>query len=427
MSVTTGVIGRRTRPERRARPASRREPVALRVVEDTEAKARPRAVPGAPRRDALALTAVVAGFCAFGLVVVLSSSSVASISSYGSPWSLFERQGMWTAVGAAAFALTARIGLQFWRRMAVPFLVTTAVLLLAVLVRGVGSVAGGSSRWIGFGMLRIQPSELAKLAVALFVADLLARRGKGSGEPADVVRPVIIVLAVLAILIVRQPDLGTAAVIVSVGAVQLYAGGVPWRKVATLGAVFGGLGAMFLAIEPYGRARLTGFINPFGHASTTGYQVVQSLVTLGSGHLLGSGLGGSPSAWGFLPNASTDFVFAIIGNNFGLVGGIGVLCGIIALGWLGIRIASRAEDRYAALVAAGITAWIVVQALINIGGVVGVLPETGIPLPFLSAGGSSLVVLLAASGILVRIARHPDERTRSVPELDRARRRAAGR
>ena len=156
----------------------------------------------------------------------------------------------------------------------------------------------------------------------------------------------IIVLAVLAILIVRQPDLGTAAVIVSVGAVQLYAGGVPWRKVATLGAVFGGLGAMFLAIEPYGRARLTGFINPFGHASTTGYQVVQSLVTLGSGHLLGSGLGGSPSAWGFLPNASTDFVFAIIGNNFGFVGGIGVLCGIIALGWLGIRIASRAEDRY---------------------------------------------------------------------------------
>lgn len=419
MSVTTGTLERRSRTAtRRARPAR------LRVVEEGQ-RVRAAAVRGAPSRDAFFLSGLVAAFCAFGLVMVLSSSSVSSIATYGSPWSMAERQGMWSAVGALAFVCTARIGLQFWRRIAVPLLVATGVMLLAVLVRGVGSVAGGSARWIGFGMFRVQPSEIAKLAAVVFVADLIARRTKGTGAPIDVVRPVVIVLVALAILIVRQPDLGTAAVVITVGGALLYAGGVPLRKVAALGTLFLVLGGAFLAVEPYGRARLEGFLNPFAHASTSGYQVVQSLVTLGSGHVLGTGLGGSPSAWGFLPNASTDFIFSIIGNNFGLVGSLGVLSGFVLIGWLGIRIASRSRDRFAQLVATGITVWIVIQALINIGGVAGALPETGIPLPFLSSGGSSLVVLLAAMGILVRIARHPDEKTRSTVEHDRIRRRAA--
>ncbi|MGA8297475.1 MAG: putative lipid II flippase FtsW [Acidimicrobiales bacterium] len=419
MTVTTGTL------ERRGRPALRRERAArLRVVPDGQ-RVRAAAVRGAPSRDAVALSGLVAAFCVFGLVMVLSSSSVSSIATYGSPWSIVERQGLWSVVGAIAFVVTARMGLQFWRRVAVPLLVTTGVMLLAVLVRGVGSVAGGSSRWIGFGMLRVQPSEIAKLAAVIFVSDLIGRRSKGTGEPVDVVRPVVIALVALAILIVRQPDLGTAAVVVTVGGVLLYAGGVPMRKVAALGVTFAVLGAAFLVIEPYGRARLSGFINPFAHSTTSGYQVVQSLVTLGSGHMLGTGLGGSPAAWGFLPNASTDFIYSIIGNNFGLVGSLGVLVGFVLLGWLGVRIASRATDRFARLVATGITTWIVVQALINIGGVIGVVPETGIPLPFLSSGGSSLVVLLAAMGVLVRIARHPDEKTRSASEHDRVRRRAA--
>jgi cell division protein FtsW len=421
MTATTGTLARRGRASLR-----RERPARLRVVEDGQ-RVRAAAIRGVPSRDAMALSGLVAAFCVFGLVVVLSSSSVSSISTYGSPWSIVERQGLWTAVGGMAFVVTARLSLQFWRRIAVPLLVTTGALLLAVLVRGVGSVAGGSARWIGFGMLRVQPSEIAKLAAVIFVADLIARRTKGSGEPIDVVRPVVIVLVALAILIVRQPDLGTAAVVVTVGAVLLYAGGVPTKKVAVLATTFAALGAIFLAVEPYGRARISGFLNPFAHSTTSGYQVVQSLVTLGSGHLLGTGLGGSPAAWGFLPNASTDFIYSIIGNNFGLVGSLGVLSGFVLLGWLGVRIASRATDRFARLAAIGITTWIVVQALINIGGVIGIVPETGIPLPFLSSGGSSLVVLLAAMGILVRIARHPDEKTRSVVEFDRIRRRAAAR
>jgi cell division protein FtsW len=421
MTATTGTLARRGRASFR-----RERPTRLRVVEDGQ-KVRAAAIRGVPSRDAMALSGLVAAFCVFGLVIVLSSSSVSSISTYGSPWSIVERQGLWTAVGGMAFVVTARLSLQFWRRIAVPLLVTTGGLLLAVLVRGVGSVSGGSARWIGLGMLRVQPSEIAKLAAVIFVADLIARRTKGSGEPIDVVRPVVIVLVALAILIVRQPDLGTAAVVVTVGAVLLYAGGVPAKKVAVLATTFAALGAIFLAVEPYGRARISGFLDPFAHSTTSGYQVVQSLVTLGSGHLLGTGLGGSPAAWGFLPNASTDFIYSIIGNNFGLVGSLGVLTGFVLLGWLGVRIASRATDRFARLAAIGITTWIVVQALINIGGVIGIVPETGIPLPFLSSGGSSLVVLLAAMGIVVRIARHPDEKTRSVVEFDRIRRRAAAR
>lgn len=418
MTATTGTLERRGRATSRSARSAR-----LRVVHDGQ-RLRAQAVPGAPSRDAMALSGLVAGFCVFGLVMVLSSSSVSSIATYGSPWSVVERQGLWSLIGAIAFVATARMTLQFWRRVAVPLLVATGVMLLAVLVRGVGSVAGGSARWIGFGLFRVQPSEIAKLAVVIFVADLIARRSKGSGEPVDVVRPVVIVLIALAILIVRQPDLGTAAVVVTVGGVLLYAGGVAIRKVAALGAIFLVLGAAFLIVEPYGRARIAGFINPFAHSTTSGYQVVQSLVTLGSGHLLGTGLGGSPAAWGFLPNASTDFIYSIVGNNFGLVGSLGVLAGFVLLGWLGVRIASRATDRFARLVAIGITTWIVVQALINIGGVIGIVPETGIPLPFLSSGGSSLVVLLAAMGVLVRIARHPDEKTGSASQNDRVRRRA---
>jgi cell division protein FtsW len=420
--MASGVIERR-RVARPSRPGERIP--RLRLVGDeagrpgeirqTPGRATPtqRAAAVAARRDAVALVALVVGFSVFGLMMVLSSSSIESIANYGSPWSIVEHQGVWTALGGLAFIVATRLDLQFWRRLAVPVLIGTVVMLVAVLVRGLGTVAGGSARWIDLGPLRIQPSEFAKFAAALFIADLLARRSGPAGRSAEVTRPVTIVLAVLGVLIVRQPDLGTAAVIAVIGAVLLLAAGAPLRKVAVMGGVFAALGGVFLLVEPYGRARLAAFWDPFAHASTTGYQVVQSLVTLGSGHWFGTGLGGSPAAWGFLPNANSDFIFAIIGNNFGIVGAVGVLAGFVAIGWLGIRIARRAEDRFAALLAVGVTTWIVFQALINIGGVVGVLPETGIPLPFLSSGGSSLIVLAVASGLLVRIASHPEGKTRS--------------
>jgi cell division protein FtsW len=439
--MATGVIERRAAP----RPAGREHPGAgrLRLVSgaaaaprgDVEtartspAPARPRPRPAvlAARRDATALTALVIGFCVLGLVMVLSSS-VESIADDGSAWSVFAHQAMWMGLGAAVFVAATRLPLQLWRRAAVPFLVCTVLALVAVLVRGIGTVRAGSARWIDLGPLRLQPSEFAKLAAVVFIADLLARRLGRAGAQAEVVRPVLIVLGVLAILVGVQPDLGTTAVIVAIGAVLLFAAGVPLRRVLGIGGLFAIVGAGLLYHTSYGRARIEAFLNPSAHASTTGYQVAQSLLALGSGHWFGSGIGSSPAAWGYLPNANSDFIYAIIGNNFGLVGAMGVLCGFLALGWLGFRIARRTEDRFASLVVIGVTTWIVVQAFINIGGVIGALPETGIPLPFVSAGGSSLVVLLAAMGLVVRIARQPAAKTLATADVRRARRRVpAGR
>jgi cell division protein FtsW len=360
------------------------------------------------RRDATRLSMLAASLTGFGLVIVLSASSVVSIAYYGTPWSLFERQVMWTALGVVAFAFASRSDLRRVRQLAVPLLVITLVLLVAVLAPGIGKTAGGSSRWVGAGPIRIQPSELAKLAFAIFAADLVARREHLADQIQHVVRPMVLVLGLAGILILKQPDMGTAIVLVCIATSVLYAGGVRSRILVT---VMGGLllaGSVLALSAPYRRARLLSFIDPFAHASTSGYQVVQSLEALGSGHLIGTGLGGSVAKWGFLPNAQTDFIFAVIGNELGLIGGLLVLLAFAGLGALGLRIAARSTDRFAALLATGLTCWIVCQAFINVGGVIGILPETGIPLPFLSFGGSSLVVALGAIGLLVNIARHPE-------------------
>lgn len=357
------------------------------------------------RRDAGLLRFLVCCLCGFGLAMVLASSSVTSIVQYGSPWSLFERQALWTAIGAAVFFVAARVPIERLRRLVAPMLVVTSLLLVVVLVPGLGKTAGGSSRWISAGPVSFQPSELMKLVFALFVADLVARREHCRDHARDLVRPIAIVLAFVGILILKQPDMGTVVVLVCMTAGVLYVGGVTRRLLAAvLGLALAVGGAVALA-APYRRARLFSFLDPFGHASTTGYQVVQSLVALGSGHLAGTGVGSSPAIWGWLPNAQTDFVFAVVGNQLGLIGAVLVVAAFACLGWLGIRVAAHATDRFESLLAAAITCWIVCQAMINIGGVVGALPETGIPLPFVSSGGSSLVVVLAATGLLVSIAR----------------------
>ena len=349
------------------------------------------------RRDAARLVALVLALNAFGLIIVLSASAV-------------------------AFAVFARIDLAVLRRVAVPLLAVTVLLLLVVLAPGIGSTVGGSSRWIGAGPLKIQPSELAKLAFVLFAADLVVRREHVEDQVRELVRPVVVVVGVMALLILKQPDMGTATVMLCIASAILYAGGVRGRL---LGGVMGMLflaGAVMALVAPYRRARLLSFVNPFAHASTSGYQVVQSLVALGSGHLTGTGLGTSPAKWGYLPNAWTDFIFAVIGNEMGLIGGVLVLGAFVAFGWLGMRIAANSRDRFAGLVAVGITAWIVCQAFINIGGVIGILPETGIPLPFLSSGGSSLVVALGAVGLLVNIGGQgvPARPRRAAPSAVRA-------
>ena len=346
----------------------------------------------------------VSALVVVGLVMVLSASSVQALRDFGSSWVVFQRQAMWVLIGAVALLLAVRTDYRTWRRPAVPFMLIALGLLVVVLVPGLGVSVRGSSRWIGTGQFRIQPSEFAKLALLLFTADLLARRG-AKGDVRTALRPVLLVLGLAAFLVMGQPDMGTTLVLGCIVMALLFVGGVELR---TLGGVVGlaAGGALLLGlVEGYRRARLFSFLNPWKDAGNTGYQIVQSLVGLASGHWTGLGLGASRSKWGFLPNAYTDFIFAIIGEELGLIGALLVIGLFVAFAILGVRTALKAPDRFGALLAAGITAWVVGQALINIGAVIGVLPVTGVPLPFISFGGSSLVITMGAAGILLNIAR----------------------
>ena len=356
-------------------------------------------VPTAP-----ALAVLVTLLCIVGLVMVGSASPVVSLITYHSPWTIFFRQVLWMVVGVGALLFFARIDYRKWRAWSVPLAGGTLLLLVAVLVPGLGVTAGGSSRWIGFGMLRLQPSELMKLALVAFAADIVVRRMDRSVPAKQVIAPVMGMLIVSAALIIQQPDMCTAMVLSCIAFGVLFMSGVPLAPLTKVAIAFLLIAVVFALGDSYRRDRILSFINPGAHQSGSGYQVWQSLIGLGSGHLIGLGLGGGREKWGTLPNAHTDFIFSVVGEELGLIGAIFILVLFFALAWYGYRAAGRAPDRFGSLVAVGITTWITSQAIINMGAVIGVLPVTGIPLPFISFGGSSLVITLAAMGILLNIA-----------------------
>lgn len=351
------------------------------------------------------LLALIGVLCVFGVVMVGSASEVTSIATYGSPWAILLREVMWMAIGLVVLVVTCKVDYRRWRRFGVPLLIVSVVLLLVVLVPGIGVSAGGSSRWIGFGQFRIQPSELAKLALAVFGADLVARREQRGGDHRTIIGPLLLVAALAGGLVLLQPDMGTALVLACMTLALLVASGVSMRPLVKVGGGLVVLAVIVGLIEPYRRARLLSFLDPTAHAKGSGYQVVQSLIGLGSGHVFGLGLGSSHEKWGLLPNAHTDFIYSVIGEELGIVGAIAVLVALGAFAWFGLRAAQRSPDRFGALLSVTLVAWIASEAFINIGAVVGLLPVTGIPLPFISFGGSSLVITLAAAGMLVNVAR----------------------
>lgn len=370
-------------------PASHRAPA--------RESARPR------QRTVAGLLGTIAGLCTIGLAMVMSASSVNALHKFGSSWYFTLRQAMAVMIGSLALWILSRIDYHVWRRWALPLLGVATTLLLAVLVPGVGQVAYGARRWIGAGPVQFQPSEIAKLAVILFAADVLSRhppRRDGTGP----VKLVLVGVGVLATLVMLQPDMGTTMVIVAVAATVLLLGGTPLPLFATMSAALVALGTFVAVFEPYRRARLMSFIDPFS-AGQPGYQVAQSFVGLGSGGFTGLGLGASRAKWGFLPNAHTDFIFAIIGEELGMIGALVVVAMFTALGVFGLAAVRRAPDAFGALIAGGVTAWLVGQAALNMATVVGALPVTGVPLPFVSLGGTSTVICMAAAGILLNVAR----------------------
>ena len=365
-------------------------------------------VPGVATGPFWLLAALVTVLNMIGLVMVMSASSVVSVKQTGAPWMYVKDQVVFTAVGLVALGLTLLISIDFWRRFAKAGLLLAIGLLFAVLVPGVGLRVNGARRWIGAGPLVVQPSEFAKFALLLFVADLLARRSEHIDDWRWTLAPVIAYLALVAALIMAEPNLGTTIIVAAIVLVMLLVAGVRLAPLS-LATGIGALAAtLFVAGTTFRRRRFLSFLDPMKDPTGIGQQGVQSMVALANGGLFGRGLGRSTVKWGYLPYAWTDFIYAVIGEEFGLVGALTVVVLFVAIAAVGALVAARAKDRFSMLVAVGITTWIIVQAIMNIGAVIGVMPITGVPLPFISSGGSALVVNLAAVGMLLNIARHPD-------------------
>jgi cell division protein FtsW len=369
--------------------------------------------PAKPARRALAavssyrlLLAVILLLVTIGVVMVLSASSVVAFAVYGNSYALFKKQLMWAAVGLALMAFVSRVDYRRWRKLGAPMMVMTVLALLYVVVHPGAVTVGGSTRWIEIGGgLRVQPSELAKLALLLFTGDVLARKAPLLGDLRHLLVPVLPALGLFGGLVMLQPDLGTTLILSAIAFGLLFLAGAPLR---VLGSIMGlGLSAGFALImsADYRRRRFFSFLNPYADPQNTGYHVIQGQLALGSGGLFGVGLGASRQKWSYVPNAHTDFIFAIIGEELGLIGTLTVIGLFVAFAYAGVRVARRAPDDFGRYLAGGVTIWIVVTAIVNMGAVVGALPITGVPLPLVSFGGSSMLVLLAALGMLLNVAR----------------------
>ena len=352
------------------------------------------------------LLALTAFLLLLGLLT-LFCATYCRTSPDGDPFSEVKKQLFGMAVGAAAMAVTSRIPYTFWgrRRVAVGGIALSAVLLLLVIVPGVGVSVNGSRRWLSLGGVSFQPGEFAKYAVVLFMAMTLTARGKKIRKLVRGILPVLVVPGILFLLILEQPNLSTAGTIIIVSVFMVMLAGAKWRHMALLG--IGGLavGAYYAWSAEYRRERLLSFTDPFAKMSDEGYQLSQSLIAFGSGGLFGMGMGQGRQKFSYLPYPESDFIFAVVGEDFGLLGCLAVIALFTAFLWAGMRIALRCEDKFGCLLASGIIGMISVQAFINMGVVVGVLPTTGLPLPFFSAGGTSLSITMAAVGIVLNISR----------------------
>jgi cell division protein FtsW len=356
---------------------------------------------------------VTLALVAFGLVMVYSATSAPAALGNGDPTGYLERQAAYALIGLVLLAVAARTPYQAWRNLAPALVLVSLVLCVAVLV--IGTPVNGARRWLTFGPAVFQPSELAKLAIALWASAYLARR-PAPQSLSELMKPIGTVAVLFCALIVIEPDLGTAICIVVMLSALLLVSGTPLPTLGAAGAIACMLGALAIWMEPYRRERLLSFLNPWDDPQNTGFQSVQALIAMGSGGIFGKGLGQGVQKINFLPEAHTDMIFAVIAEELGLIGSTLVIGAYAALGYAGLRIALQCTDPFAKRLAAALSALICGQAAVNLAAVMGVAPLTGIPLPLVSAGGSSLVVALTAVGVLLNIASGAGRRVAAVPD-----------
>ena len=358
----------------------------------------------------LTIFLAVIGLLSIGVVMVFSSSAVVAYARYQDSFYFLKKQLLWALLGLVAMFFTMQLNYRGWRKWSKPFFIFSLILLALVLVPGVGTVINGARRWISIGPIQFQPSEVCKLAIVLFMADWLAKNPEKIRNFWKGLVPALAILGLVFGLIMGEPDLGTSLVIFGTVCVMLFATGAKWSHLGLLASCAIPLVGYLIKTEPYRFKRLTAFINPWKDPLDTGFHIIQSLFALGSGGLFGLGLGRSRQKFFYLPENHTDFIFAILGEELGFIGAATVLCLFFLFAWRGYRTAVVAPDMFGSLLAVGITSLITLQALINIGVVTSSIPVTGITLPFISFGGTSLVFMLAGVGILLNISKHVQKR-----------------
>ena len=384
--------------------------------------------------DSHILVLVTLGLTAFGLVMVYSATSAPAALGGGDPVFYLKRESIYAGIGVVLLLVASRVDYRKLRYLAPFLMLASFALCVAVLV--LGEVVNGARRWLGVGPLAFQPSELAKISLAIWASAYLARH-RAPQSLKELLRPIGLTTGLFAALILLEPDLGTVISIAIVLGAILIVSGVPLRVLAAGGSIALALGFAAIWFEPYRRARLFSFLDPWRDAQGAGFQTLQGIIGFGSGGLFGTGIGQGVAKVNYLPEAHTDMIFATIGEELGLVGAAVVIAAYCAFAYAGLRVALRCRDPFGKRLAAGVTTLVCGQALVNLAAVLGLAPLTGITLPFVSYGGSSLVVSLAAVGVLLNIAGHGGAASAQMPDRGRRdrgsraavarRRRSAGR
>ncbi len=397
MTSQSTLIGDRRRAALARSEAMRRHPTRREVAK-----------PSTPPPTAFYIIAIVATiFTMLGLVMVLSATSISQFHLGHSPWRLFNRQLMWAVLGAVGMWAAVKVPTRRWRPLVLPAFVVTCGMMLLPFVPGIGNRVNEASSWVVIGPINFQPSEFLKLTVLLMAANLLATRRDEMHDPGRTLFPVLGLAVVGAGLCLAQGDLGSAIVLAAIVFVMAFIAGAPMLPMTAAGVVGAVCSLGFVVSSSRRAARFTAFMDIAAHKDHLSYQTWQAMIATAQGGLTGSGVGRGENKLGeFLPLAQSDFIFAVIAEELGMIGVVAVIGGFMVLAYAGVQVAMASHDRFHAMIAGGIVSWLAVQALINVGGVVGLMPVTGLTLPFFSAGGSSLFVTMVATGLLLNVARN---------------------